>query len=208
MTWSSPAPTVTALSPTHGADRGRHRGDDHRHQPDRRHRGQLRRQQRRPESTVVNATTVTATCSGGHRGSTVDVTVTTPGGTSSATSAGDQYTYDVVIPAPTVTGAEPDQRRRRGRHHGDDHRHQPDRRHRGQLRRQRADRSHRRQRDHGHGHRPGGHRREHGRRHGDHAGGHQLARPAPATTTHTTKARTRHQWRTPGPTRRSLPVRR
>ena len=44
--------------------------------------------------TVVNATTITATAPAGAAGTTVDVTVTTPAGTS-ATNAGDQYTYEV-----------------------------------------------------------------------------------------------------------------
>ena len=44
----------------------------------------------------------------GRRAGTVDVTVTTPGGTS-ATSAADQFTY---VAAPTVTVAQPDRRAR------------------------------------------------------------------------------------------------
>ena len=52
--------------------------------------------------SVVNATTVTATSPAGSAG-TVDVTVTTPGGTS-ATSAADHYTYAA---APTVTAVSP-----------------------------------------------------------------------------------------------------
>ena len=48
-----------------------------------------------------SATQVTATSPAGS--GTVDVTVSTPGGTS-ATSAADEYTY---IPAPTVTKVEP-----------------------------------------------------------------------------------------------------
>ncbi len=55
--------------------------------------------------TVNTATSVTATAPAGTAG-TVDVTVTTTGGTS-ATSAGDQYTYQaatsLTISAPTVT---------------------------------------------------------------------------------------------------------
>ena len=53
--------------------------------------------------TVVNDTTVTADSPAGT--GTVDVTVTTPVGTS-ATSAADQFTYTVA--APTVTGHQPD----------------------------------------------------------------------------------------------------
>ena len=45
---------------------------------------------------------------------TVDVTVTTPGGTS-ATGAADQFTY--VTPAPTVTGVSPNSRPDGRRHH-------------------------------------------------------------------------------------------
>ena len=51
-----------------------------------------------------SATQVTATSPAGS--GTVDVTVSTPGGTS-ATSAADEYTY---IPAPTVTQSRTDQR--------------------------------------------------------------------------------------------------
>ncbi len=56
--------------------------------------------------TVNNATTITATAPAGS--GTVDVRVTTPGGTS-ATSANDQFTYSagtspVVIPSPTAGG--------------------------------------------------------------------------------------------------------
>ena len=49
-----------------------------------------------------SATKVTATSPAGS--GTVDVTVSTPGGTSTA-SLGDQFTY--IIPAPTVTKVEP-----------------------------------------------------------------------------------------------------
>jgi IPT/TIG domain len=52
---------------------------------------------------VVDATTITCN-SPAHAAGTVDVTVTTPGGTS-ATSSADQFTY--VAPAPTVTGVSP-----------------------------------------------------------------------------------------------------
>ena len=51
--------------------------------------------------TVVSATSITAVSPPGT--GTVDVTVTTPGGTS-ATSAADQFTYD---PVPVVTGISP-----------------------------------------------------------------------------------------------------
>src|SRR5207248_5935231 len=51
--------------------------------------------------TVDSATQITATTPAGT--GTVDVTVTTAGGTS-ATNAADQYTY---VAAPTVTGVSP-----------------------------------------------------------------------------------------------------
>ena len=52
---------------------------------------------------LVNATTITATSPAGTAGAKVDVTVTTPVGTS-PTSAADQFTYDSV---PTVTAVNP-----------------------------------------------------------------------------------------------------
>jgi hypothetical protein len=54
-----------------------------------------------PLYTINSATSITAMAPAGT--GTVDVTVTTPGGTS-ATSAADQYTY---VPAPAVTGVSP-----------------------------------------------------------------------------------------------------
>jgi hypothetical protein len=56
--------------------------------------------------TVVNDTTVTATAPAGTAG-TVDITVTTPGGGTSATGAADHYTYIAPPPAPAVTGVNP-----------------------------------------------------------------------------------------------------
>ena len=53
--------------------------------------------------TVVNDTTITADSPAGT--GVVDVTVTTPGGTS-ATSPADQFTY-MPRPSPTVTGLSP-----------------------------------------------------------------------------------------------------
>ena len=50
---------------------------------------------------MVSATSITATAPAGT--GTVDVTVTTPGGTS-ATSSADQFTY---VPAPTVGNVSP-----------------------------------------------------------------------------------------------------
>ena len=58
--------------------------------------------QPRPSFTVNSATSITATAPAGPAGA-VDVTVTTPGGTS-ATSAADHYTY---VAAPTVTSVSP-----------------------------------------------------------------------------------------------------
>ena len=55
--------------------------------------------------TPVNATTVNATAPA-HAAGTVDITVTTPGGTS-ATNAGDQFTYVAPPPVPTVTSVVP-----------------------------------------------------------------------------------------------------
>ncbi len=54
--------------------------------------------------TVNGSTTITATSPAGSIG-TIDVTVTTPGGTSTTTAA-DQYVY-TPPPAPTVTGVSP-----------------------------------------------------------------------------------------------------
>jgi hypothetical protein len=52
--------------------------------------------------TVVNGTTITAVVPA-HAVATVDITVTTPGGTT-ATSSADQYTY---VPAPIITAISP-----------------------------------------------------------------------------------------------------
>ena len=51
--------------------------------------------------TVDNATTITATAPAVPAGSTVDVTVTTPAGTSPTAGTGNDYTYVGVTPAPT-----------------------------------------------------------------------------------------------------------
>ena len=66
--------------------------------------------------TVNSATQITATAPAGSAG-TVDVTVTTPGGTST-TSPSDHYTY---VPEPTVTKVEPGRRSVGGWDVGDDH---------------------------------------------------------------------------------------
>jgi len=55
--------------------------------------------------TVVNATTIMANSPAGTSTSVVDVTVTTPAGTS-AKSTADEFTYTVAV-APTVTGISP-----------------------------------------------------------------------------------------------------
>ena len=60
----------------------------------------------------------------------MDVTVTTPGGTS-ATSPADQFTY---VGRAGGLGPEPDERSDGWRHLGDDHRHELHRRHGGRLR--------------------------------------------------------------------------
>ena len=58
--------------------------------------------------TVVNATTITANAPAGTQGTTVDVTVTTPCGHQLGEhGTGNDYTYDAVIPAPTVTSLNP-----------------------------------------------------------------------------------------------------
>ncbi len=53
--------------------------------------------------TVVSATQITATAPAGVAG-TVDITVTSPGGTTAASLA-DQYTYTVSVPAPAIVGS-------------------------------------------------------------------------------------------------------
>ena len=114
--------------------------------------------------SVVSATEITAKSPVGT--GTVDVTVTTVGGTS-ATSSADQFTY---IAAPTVTWslahAGPDRRR----HHGDHHRDQLHRGQRGQLRGHRRPVLQRGQRHRDHGQEPGRDRDR--RRHRDDAGRH------------------------------------
>ena len=98
-----PAPTVTALSPTHGAAAGGNTvtltgtdltGTTAVHFGANAATG----------VTVVNDTTVTAVAPAGTAG-TVDVTATTPGGTSPTAGTGNDYTDDT--PAPTVTALSP-----------------------------------------------------------------------------------------------------
>ena len=101
-TYNVPAPTVTAVSPDLGTDRRWHVRDHHRHQPERGHRGPLRRQRGhrrdRQQRHVGHGHVTFGT-------GTVDVTVTTPGGTSAANPPGDQFTYNAA--APTVTAVSP-----------------------------------------------------------------------------------------------------
>ena len=88
-----------------------------------------------PASRSTRRRSITATSPAGT--GTVDVTVTSPGGTS-ATNAGDQFSYETGVPsAPTVTGVSPRQRAFGRGHFGDDHRHQLQRSHR----RSRSDRT-------------------------------------------------------------------
>jgi len=94
--------------------------------------------------TVVNATTITATSPANSAG-TVDVTVTTGGGTS-ATSASDHYAY--VAPRLSLASVRtPAQAREARSHH---HRHQLHRGYRGDVRRRRRNGCDRGQRDHDH----------------------------------------------------------
>ncbi len=86
-----PSPSVTSISPNSGPAAGGTR-DHHWHQFYRRDCGQVRRNAA-GSFTVNSATPITATAPAGI--GTVDVTVTTAGGTS-ATSAVDQFTYAAV----------------------------------------------------------------------------------------------------------------
>src|SRR5262245_7364533 len=93
--------------------------------------------------SVNSATQITATAPAGV--GTVDVTVTTAGGTS-AISSSDRFTYG---PAPTVTNVNPNTGPTSG-HQRNHHRHQFFRRHCGQLWRQRGRLFHRQQRNPNH----------------------------------------------------------
>ena len=86
--------------------------------------------------TVVSDTTITADSPAGT--GTVDVTVTTPGGTS-ATSSADQFTLRGRADGHRP---EPDQRLGGRRHSGDDHRDRLHRRHGGRLRHDAGDERH------------------------------------------------------------------
>ena len=95
------APTVTAISPVAGPPPAGTVGHHHRHRLHRGHRRRLRARRRPPVHRQLRHP-VTATSPAGAAG-TVDVTVTTPAGTS-ATSPADQFTYEA---APTVTAVSP-----------------------------------------------------------------------------------------------------
>ena len=95
------APTVSGLSPTTGPLARRHVGDDHRHQPGQRHGGPLRHDG--GEQLHQRFGNPDRAGQPGGTAGTVDVTVTTAGGTS-ATSSADQFTY---VAAPTVSGMSP-----------------------------------------------------------------------------------------------------
>ena len=116
--------------------------------------------------TVNSATRITAVAPAGT--GTVDVTVTTPQGTSAAWNA-DQYSYQLA--APTVTSREPHQRHQDRRHHGHHPRDQLRRDYGRPVRHARCRQLHGRlhHTDHGHlsvrRHRHGGHHGDHGRRH-------------------------------------------
>ena len=127
---------------------------------------------------MVNDTTITADSPAGT--GTVDVTVTTPAGTS-ATSAADQFTYTVAV-APTVTGLSPTTGSQAGgtlvtitgtEFHGS---------HGGRLWADGSDERHGGERHHDHGRQPGWYR--HGGRDGDDAGGHvgHVSRPISSRT--------------------------
>ena len=83
FTYNAPPPTVTAVSPTNGPQAGRQLGHGHRHRLHRGHSCRLRLHRGHRDHRVT-ATSLTVTAPAGT--GTVDVTVTTPNGTS-ATSA-------------------------------------------------------------------------------------------------------------------------
>ena len=125
-------PAVTSISPGDGAGGGRHVGDDHRHGPGQRHGRDVRGTTAAPSSV----TPTPKSWSPVRRAlpAQVDVTVVTAGGTSRHSSA-DQFTY---VAAPTVTAHQSHVRVWRGRHDGDDHRHEPGRRHGREVRQRRG----------------------------------------------------------------------
>ena len=114
----SPAPTVTAVSPDAGTAGRRHQRHDHRHQPHRRDRGQVRRdrravvhrQQRHPDHRHRP----------GRAAGTVDVTVTTAGGTSADRRRRPVHLHVRSDRSPSISPTAGPARRRQQRH---DHRH-------------------------------------------------------------------------------------
>ena len=117
--------------------------------------------------TVNSATRITATAPAGTAG-TVDITTTTPGGTS-PTGVADHYTY---VPAPTITRGQPHLGSAVRRDQRDDHRDRLHGRDRGQVRRDRRVLVHGQQRDPDHRDRACRHRR-HRRHHRHHPRRHQ-----------------------------------
>ena len=98
------APTVTALESDQRIGHGWHGGDDHGYQSLRRHGSQVRDYRRLSDRRLSHLDHRHRT---GRGGGTVDVTVTTPGGTS-ATSSADHYTFATAPPpTPTVVGTNP-----------------------------------------------------------------------------------------------------
>ena len=115
----------------------------------------------------------------------VDVTVTTPGGTSATVARRSVHLHRRA----GGHGPEPDQRAGGRRHFGDDHRHRLHRRHGGRLRHDGGDgphggQRHRRSRPQPGGHRHGGRDRDHPGRHVGHLGRRSvhLHRPLPVVT--------------------------
>ena len=101
-------PTVAVISPNVRSHGGRHLGHDHRHKPDGRHGGRFRHHRGavvQPGLRCGRSDHHHQPAQPGRRGRTVDVTVTTAGGTSPVTP-GDQFTY--VAPAiPAITTISP-----------------------------------------------------------------------------------------------------
>jgi hypothetical protein len=96
-----PTPTVTVLNPTHGAAAGGNTvtitGTDFTNVTSVQFGANAA-----TTFTVNSPTAITATAPAGTAGNTVDVTVTTPSGTSPAAGAGNDYTYDAANQAPTA----------------------------------------------------------------------------------------------------------
>ncbi len=138
--------------PLLGAEHGRDPGHHHRDELHRRHRRRLRAGKPATAVTVVSATSITATSPAGTPG-TVDVTVTTGGGTS-VTNTNDQFIYTSPARAHCHR-RQPLHWAEHGWDHGHDHRHELHRRHRRRLRAgQRGRDLHRQQRHVHHRHGP------------------------------------------------------